>query len=85
MISVLFVELTWWQVGLLIVYALYTLGRAYAYFLEGIKYSLLGYHKREVRLYHVIWLVIDIPSIVLGRFYHVLKFIFSVKVFSFKE
>lgn len=83
--SALFISLTWWQVALLGLYVLYTLIRAFKYFVDGVKESLLGYKQVEIKLYHIILFVIDIPSIVMGRFYHVLKRIFSFKLYTLKE
>lgn len=83
--SALFISLTWWQVVLLGLYAIYTMARAYSYFVYGVKETWLGYKQKELRLYHLILFVIDLPSMVLGRFYHVIKFIFSFKLYTFKE
>lgn len=83
--SALFISLTWWQMAILGIYFIYTLVRGTFYFNDGVKETLLGFRKRELRLYHIILLVIDLPSMVLGRFYHVIKFIFSAKLYTFKE
>lgn len=83
--STLFIALTWWQMVLLGIYTIYTLVRGIHYFNDGVKETLIGYRKNTLRLYHIILLVIDIPSMILGRFYHVIKFIFSAKLYTFKE
>ena len=83
--NALFIALTWWQMVLLGIYTLYTLIRGMYYFNDGVKATLLGYREYDFRLYHLILIVIDIPSMILGRFYHVIKFIFSLKLYTLKE
>lgn len=83
--STLFIALTWWQMIILGFYALYTIVRGLHYFKSGVKETLLGYKEYDFRLYHLIVIVIDIPSMLLGRFYHVIKIIFSAKLYTFKE
>ena len=75
-----------WIVAILtIVYAIYTLVRAYAYFENGVKQTWLGYRPDAIRFYHILWFVVDLPSVAMGRFYHVLKWFFSFKIYTFKE
>lgn len=76
---------TWVAVLFLLVYTLYTFFRAYAYFDNGVKETMLGYGNREVRFYHIVWIVVDIPSLIMGRLYHVLKWAFAFKVYTFKD
>lgn len=66
-----------------IIYGLYTLIRAYQYFSYGIKdtFSI----KHTIHLYHILWMVIDIPAMVLGKLYHVLKFFFNIPVIPLKR
>lgn len=79
----LFTDLTWWEVGLLFIYTIYTFIRAWTYFSYGIKSTLID-NGKSIKLYHILWSVIDVPSIVLGRVYHVIKFLFSVDIYKFK-
>lgn len=67
-----------------IAYVIYSLYRAHKYWEDGIKETLLGWKKNDLRLYHIIWIVVDIPSIFIGRIYHVIAKIFSMKLYTFK-
>lgn len=66
-----------------IIYGIYTLIRAYQYFSYGIKdtFSI----KNAIHLYHILWMIIDIPAMVLGKLYHVLKFCFNIPVIPLKR
>lgn len=66
-----------------IIYAIYTIIRAYQYFSYGLKdtFSI----KHTIHLYHILWMVIDIPAIILGYLYHVLKFFFNIPVIPLKR
>lgn len=66
-----------------IIYGIYTLIRAYQYHVDGIKYT-FSIHN-TIKLYHIIWMIIDIPAMILGKLYHVLKFCFNVDVIPLKR
>jgi hypothetical protein len=85
MLHVLFVSLTWWQVGLLVIYLIYILFRARSIYAYGMKGSFIDYSEKAVKLYHVIWAVIDIPAILIGKFFPVLRAIGDINLYKFKE
>jgi hypothetical protein len=70
---------------LLGIYSLYTLVRAWSYFNDGIKMGLLGYGAEDIKLYHILWGIIDIPAMILGSLFPVLKFFFNIPVFPLKK
>jgi hypothetical protein len=82
--SILFTALTWWQIGLLAIYTLYTLIRAFWIFDAGFRSAMIGSDK-DIKLYHILWAVIDIPAIVLGTLFPVFKKIFNIPVFPLKK
>lgn len=82
--NTLFVELTWWQIAIVLIYTLYTLIRAYFIYAEGFLSATLAYGD-TLKLYHILWAVIDIPAIIIGMFYPVLKYLFSVPIFDWKK
>lgn len=83
-LNVLWTEMTWWQIVLSVMYIIYSCVRAVAYYDNGFKYTLIGIEK-DVRLYHVILFIIDIPSIIFGQFIPIIKKIFSLKVYPLKK
>lgn len=84
MFHALFVSLTWWQVGLVILYVIYTIIRSIWIFNDGLTDALLG-GKKQIKLYHLIWSVIDIPAILLGKFFPVLKKLFNVTLLDWEK
>ena len=66
-----------------IIYGIYTIIRAWQYYSVGIKETFSI--KNTIHLYHIIWMVIDIPAIILGKLYHVLKFFFNIPVVPLKR
>jgi hypothetical protein len=83
--NTLITDLTWWQVGLLVVYIIYSCFRGWHFFAEGFKEAAFGYKAKEVKLYHIIWMVVDIPSIIIGRIFPFIKAILSIKVCNLKQ
>lgn len=82
--NTLITDLTWWQTALVVIYALYTLGRAIWIFNSGLKEAVLGTSK-DIKLYHILWSVIDIPAIILGTLFPLIKKIFSIPVIPLKR
>jgi hypothetical protein len=82
--STLVSDLAAWQWFLLVIYALYTLGRAVWIFNSGLRDALLGYGD-TIKLYHILWTIVDIPAILLGKFFPVLKAIFNIPVIPLKK
>jgi hypothetical protein len=78
--NTLFIDLTWWQYALLAIYTLYTLFRAFYIFDMGLKDAIIGHGQNEVKLYHLLWSIVDIPAIVLGKLFPLIKFLFSVPI-----
>jgi hypothetical protein len=87
------VSLTWWQMILWIVYAIYFLLRAYDVwdevteygFKKGYKHILIGQYKKDLRLYHVIRMIFDIPPMIIGITFPTFKKLFSLKLYTFKD
>lgn len=82
--NALITELTWWQMGLLGVYSLYTLIRAFWIFSSGLREAMIGSNK-DIKLYHILWAIIDIPAIILGTLFPLFKKIFSIPVIPLKK
>jgi hypothetical protein len=76
--------LTWWQMALLIIYTLYTLIRAFWIFNSGLREATIGGSK-DIQLYHILWMLIDIPAIVLGTLFPLFKLVFSIPVIPLKK
>jgi hypothetical protein len=77
-------QLLWWQWSILVIYTLYTFIRALWIFNDGLREALIG-ESNHIKLYHVIWGLIDIPAIILGKLFPVLKMIFNVNLFPLNE
>lgn len=84
--------LPWWGTILWIAYLVYFLYRAYEIWeltdkhgiAKGYKYVFMG-NGRTLRLYHLLRMIIDIPPAILGLFFPLLRKIFSLKLYEFKE
>lgn len=76
--------LTWWQMGLLAIYTLYTLIRAFWIFNSGFREATIG-DSKDIQLYHILWMLIDIPAIVLGTLFPLFKLIFAIPVIPLKK
>ncbi|MEH7782718.1 hypothetical protein CN526_26975 [Bacillus wiedmannii] len=83
--STLITDLTWWQMSLLGIYTLYTLIRSFWIFNSGLKEATIGYGAKSIKLYHILWAVIDIPAILLGTLFPLLKLLFSIPVIPLKQ
>lgn len=82
--TTLITDLTWWQVGLLAIYTLYTLIRAFWIFGEGLRSATIG-NSKDIKLYHILWMIVDIPAIILGSIFPVFKKVFSIPVIPLKK
>jgi hypothetical protein len=80
----LITNLTWWQLALLGVYSLYTLIRAFWIFGSGLREATIGSSK-DIQLYHILWMIIDIPAIILGTLFPLFKKLFSIPVIPLKK
>ncbi|PEF30312.1 hypothetical protein CON39_11610 [Bacillus thuringiensis] len=83
--NTLITDLTWWQISLLGIYSLYTLVRAFWIFNSGLKNATIGYGAKSVKLYHILWMILDIPAIALGTLFPLLKRMFSIPVIPLKS
>jgi|GEM_PF-6305177 len=87
-----FIELPWWAMLLWFVYALYFFIRAYHVWDETSDQGLVkGYrrvffgHEKDVRLYHIIRIILDIPPALVGLFFPLLRFLFHLKVYTIRD
>jgi hypothetical protein len=88
-----FTSLTWWQMLLWIVYALYFIYRTYSVFdqvndyglRKGYRYVFLGYYNKDLRLYHIARMLFDIPPMILGLTFPFFKRVLRFKLYTFKE
>lgn len=80
----LFTSLSWWQVSLLVAYTLYTLVRAFWIFGSGLREATIGSSK-DIKLYHILWAIIDIPAIILGTLFPLFKKLFGIPVIPLKK
>lgn len=88
-----FIDLTWWQMLLWVAYAFYFLARAYTVweevthygFKKGYKNILVGQYKKDLRLYHIIRMIFDVPPMILGITFPTFKKIFGFKLYTFKD
>lgn len=83
--SALITELTWWQFAMLGIYSIYVVVRAFWIFNSGLKLATVGYGAKSIKLYHILWAIIDIPAIILGTIFPVLKAVFSIPVIPLKQ
>lgn len=82
--NVLWNELTWWQLVLAVMYIIYSCIRAIGYYEEGFRdYLIRG--EKDVRLYHIILFIVDIPALLFGQFIPIIKKVFAIKVFPLKK
>lgn len=84
MFNVLFTQLNWWELALLGIYSLYTLIRAFWIFGSGLKEATIGSNK-DIMLYHILWIIIDIPAVILGSLFPLFKKLFSIPVIPLKK
>lgn len=80
----LITDLTWWQIALLGIYSLYTLIRAFWIFNSGLRDAMIGSNK-DIKLYHILWGIIDIPAIILGTIFPLFKALFNIPVIPLKK
>lgn len=52
---------------------------------KGYKNVFLGYRQRTLRLHHLIRMVFDIPPAILGLLFPVIRKIFTLKLYEFKD
>ena len=89
---VAFTALTWWQMVLWVAYAIYFTCRAWHVWTEmndygikkGYKYVIVG-HSKDYRLYHLVRTILDIPPMLLGLVFPLLKKVLSFKLYTFKD
>jgi hypothetical protein len=87
-----FTDLTWWQMVLWAIYVIYFVVRSWQVWdettsngiIKGYRSVYFGY-KREIRIYHLIRMILDIPCLVVGLFFPLLRKIFAFKIYTFKE
>lgn len=82
--NTLITSLTWWQLSLLGIYSAYTLIRAFWIFNVGLRDAVIGSSK-DIKLYHILWALIDIPAIFLGTLFPLFKKVFSIPVIPLKK
>lgn len=83
-------SLNWWQMLLWGIYFLYFVGRSWHIWnetddegiLKGYKNVIVG-RDEYFRLYHLVRTIIDIPPLVFGLFFPVLRKMLSFKIFKF--
>ncbi|MFS0905764.1 hypothetical protein AB3N02_22210 [Priestia aryabhattai] len=88
-----FLALTWWQMGLWVVYMIYFLIRAYHIWDEtstygikkGYKHIIVGHNDKHYRLYHLVRTLFDLPPMAIGLLFPVLSKVLSLKIYTFKE
>jgi hypothetical protein len=84
--NTLWTALTWWQVSLVAILTVYTFIRAFFIYENGsYKSVLLGYNANSIKLYHIIWFLIDIPAAILGLFFPIIKAVFSLDVIPLRQ
>jgi hypothetical protein len=87
-----FIDLTWWQMTLWVLYTIYFLFRSFHIWdavsdygiRKGYKQVFIGC-SRYLRLYHVLRMIFDIPPMIVGLTFPVFKKIFSLKLYEFKQ
>lgn len=87
------IALPWWGITLWVLYTIYFVGRAiYLYFevqehglWEGYKRVFIGKYENTLRLYHIIRMIIDIPSAIVGLVFPIIQKIFTLKLYEFKK
>jgi len=87
-----FIELPWWAMILWVCYLLYFISRAYSIWYEttqnglkeGYKREFFGYEK-DVRLYHIVRIIFDVPPALLGLTFPIIKSVLRLKLYTFKQ
>jgi hypothetical protein len=84
-------NLTWWQMILWVVYLFYFCIRTHGYWSEtkhglrkGYRHMIFGYSK-EVRLYHILLIIFDLPQAIIGLTFPALRKLLSFKIYEFKD
>lgn len=87
-----FIALTGWQMVLWVVYLIYFVARTYAYWeaasdkgvWKGYRYVLIG-KDTHLRLFHIIWGIIDVPMAAIGLFLPIITHTLTFKIYQFKK
>lgn len=84
-------NLTWWQMILWVAYLLYFLIRTYGYWNEtqgglrkGYRSMIFG-NSKEIRLYHILLIIFDLPPAIIGLMFPTLRKILAFKIYEFKD
>lgn len=86
-----FTDLPWWAMVFWGIYFLYTLQRAYEIWTATTElglwkgYRFAFFNKKEIRLYHLVRIVVDLPAAIVGLFFPVIRKVFSLKLYEFKD
>jgi hypothetical protein len=88
-----FTSLTWWQMIIWVAYLIYFLGRSWKVWdacrdlgiKKGYKWVFFGSNPKVFRLYHLIRMILDIPPLAVGLLFPVIKAIFRIKLYEFKQ
>jgi len=88
------VSLTFWQMFIWAIYIIYTAVRTWHYY-DGTGYKRKGLwtsykeavfcNSDGIKLYHIIVMIIDIPAVIFGYFFPVIKRVFTFNLYTFKK
>lgn len=76
--------LAWYWFALLLLYTAYTLIRAFWIYGAGYREAMIGSSK-DIKLYHILWGIIDIPAIILSSIFPLFKLLFNIPVIPLKK
>ncbi|MEK5036265.1 hypothetical protein MKY96_32970 [Paenibacillus sp. FSL R7-0302] len=87
------IALPWWVMTLWGAYTIYFICRAWYIWQqttddglkEGYKYVFLGHKPKYLRLHHILRMIIDIPPALLGLLFPLIRAIFRMKIYEFKQ
>ena len=74
-----------WLVILLVLYAIYTIIRAIWIWGAGWKEANFINGGDDIKLYHILWSIVDVPAIILSILVPILKFFFNIPVYPRKK
>lgn len=78
-------ELTLMQTLLIVYYVVYTLIRAIWILCFGLKVVAFRNGATSIKLYQIIWVIIDIPAIILSMIFKAFKFLLLIPVIPLRQ
>lgn len=92
-IWIAWISLPWWAAILWVLYLIYFIVRACNIWyytneyglIKGYKYVFFGDDPKDIRLYHLMRILFDVPPAIIGLSFPFVKAVFKMKVYTFKK